>query len=264
MKQSQCCGLAGHLFLNTKRAKGTRCRLSRSADYKSGDAICRYKRLCSKSSFGAESHDANRCFCAQPQINRSYAVALSRPSASEPERERPAKTAGRSRSGSLVNGQLRNSYMLQLLANWYYSRYAPNICRCCGSNFVIPMKSPVFLLGLALLTAPSCAQNAALGNGKVTVTVQPGARQTFAGLGVSEGNWGLDYQKLSVGERGQIAKMLFGDLKLTSLRLWINLNEYAPDEKTRTTAEFRARYIASGFARRRPQKRRRGIVARAR
>ncbi len=89
--------------------------------------------------------------------------------------------------------------------------------------------------------------NVARAGEAVTVTVQNGARQTFQGLGVSQGNWGRDYQKLSAPERAQLSKMLFGDLKLKSLRLWINLNEYAPDDKTRTTADFRARYINSGL-----------------
>ena len=113
------------------------------------------------------------------------------------------------------------------------------------------MKLPVTLFGLALLTAPAFAQAPPAppappaSNEKIVVTVQEGARQTFGGLGVSEGNWGLDYQKLMPPERAQLSRLLFGDLKLKSLRLWINLNEYAPDEKTRDTANFRARYVDS-------------------
>ena len=109
------------------------------------------------------------------------------------------------------------------------------------------MKLPIALLSLALCVAPALAQDEKAVNPAVVISVQPGARQTFAGLGVSQGNWGRDYQKLTAGERAQLSQMLFGDLKLTSLRMWLNLNEYAPDEKTRTTADFRARYIDSGL-----------------
>ena len=105
------------------------------------------------------------------------------------------------------------------------------------------MKLHITALALALLSAPAFAQN----HSRVTVTVQSGARQTFGGLGVSQGNWGRDYQKLGAPERAQLSKMLFGDLKLKSLRLWINLNEYAPDKTTRDTTDFRARYLDSGL-----------------
>ena len=104
------------------------------------------------------------------------------------------------------------------------------------------MKFPLAALALALIAAPVFAQNAT-----VAVTVAPGARQTFAGLGVSQGNWGRDYQKLSAPERAQLSQTLFGELKIKSLRLWLNLDEYAPDPTTRTTADFRARTIDSGL-----------------
>lgn len=81
----------------------------------------------------------------------------------------------------------------------------------------------------------------------VSITVQPGARQSFAGLGASLGNWGLDYQKLSATERARLSRMLWHDLNMKSLRLWINLNEYAPDPKTRDIQNFKARYIDSGL-----------------
>ena len=104
---------------------------------------------------------------------------------------------------------------------------------------------PLVCLALALPLAAAFPSNCARANEAVTVTVQSGGRQTFQGLGVSQGNWGRDYQKLSAPERAQLSQMLFGDLKLKSLRLWLNLNEYAPDAKTRDTKDFRARYLDS-------------------
>ena len=81
----------------------------------------------------------------------------------------------------------------------------------------------------------------------VTITIQPGARQRFAGLGVSLGNWGRDYQKLTGPEREELSRMLWGGLRLRSLRLWINLNEYAPTPGRRLIGEFRERYVDSGI-----------------
>ena len=92
----------------------------------------------------------------------------------------------------------------------------------------------------------------------VTVTVRPGARQTFAGLGVSLGNWGGDYQKLTHVERDRLASLLFGGLRLRSLRLWVNLDEYAPAPDRRELGDFRRRYVASGLI---ADARRHGVAA---
>ena len=82
---------------------------------------------------------------------------------------------------------------------------------------------------------------------KVTITVHPGGRQVFSGLGTSLGNWGGDYQNLTVDERDRLARLLWQGLKMKSLRLWLNLNEYAPTAHERLTTDFRRRYIDSGI-----------------
>ena len=79
----------------------------------------------------------------------------------------------------------------------------------------------------------------------VKISVEAGARQTFAGLGASCGNWGREYQKLSPAERAQLSQMLWRDLGMTSLRLWVNLNEVAPTRGELKTDDFIARYFAS-------------------
>ena len=81
----------------------------------------------------------------------------------------------------------------------------------------------------------------------VTITVQSGGRQTFAGFGTSLGNWGGDYQKLAAAERDRLAGLLWGGLRMKCIRLWINLDEYAPQPGKRLTADFRSRYIDSGI-----------------
>jgi len=79
----------------------------------------------------------------------------------------------------------------------------------------------------------------------ITVTVAPGARQAFAGLGTSEGNWRYDYQKLSARERLSLSQLVFGELKMKTLRLWLNLDEFQPTPGAHDIADFRARYIDS-------------------
>ncbi|RZA16431.1 MAG: hypothetical protein EOP10_24580, partial [Proteobacteria bacterium] len=99
---------------------------------------------------------------------------------------------------------------------------------------------------LALLLLLATAANA---QQKVTITAHPGERQTFAGLGTSLGNWGRDYQKLTVGQQQELSDSLWRQLNMKSLRLWLNLNEYAPKPGERLTADFKARYIDSGIVR---------------
>lgn len=107
-----------------------------------------------------------------------------------------------------------------------------------------------FLPILSILTAiffTSGLQAAPKKSASIAITIAPGARQPFAGLGTSIGNWGGDYQKLTPGERARLSRFVFGGLKLKSLRLWLNLNEYAPVRGARLSAGFRARYIDSGL-----------------
>ncbi len=101
------------------------------------------------------------------------------------------------------------------------------------------------LLAANLLLVAGCAAQAQ--SVPVSITVHSEPRQTFGGLGASLGNWGLDYQKLQPAERAQMSKLLWGDLHMKTLRLWLNLNEYAPTPTERLTANFRARYIDSGI-----------------
>lgn len=81
----------------------------------------------------------------------------------------------------------------------------------------------------------------------LTITVTPGERQVFGGLGGGTGNWNRDYQKLTEEERTQLSEMIWSGLGMKSLRLWLNLNEYAPKPGDRLTDDFKARYIDSGL-----------------
>lgn len=92
-----------------------------------------------------------------------------------------------------------------------------------------------------------CAAHAQPQGVPVSIQVEPGARQTFAGFGTSIGNWGRDYQKLAPAQRADLSKRMWDDLHFKTLRMWQNLNEYAPTKTERTTADFKARYIHSGI-----------------
>ena len=81
----------------------------------------------------------------------------------------------------------------------------------------------------------------------VTITVGTQARQSFAGLGASSGNWGHQYAQLTSQERTTLSRLLWRDLKMKTLRLWMNTDEFAPTSSTRNLAIFRAQYIDSGL-----------------
>lgn len=80
----------------------------------------------------------------------------------------------------------------------------------------------------------------------ITISVQAGERQTFAGLGASAGNWGGEYQSLSPSERAQLSRKLWRDLHFKIFRLWFNVDEYSPERGTHDLARFRNQYVQSG------------------
>ncbi len=91
------------------------------------------------------------------------------------------------------------------------------------------------------------AQTAPAPPAAVTITVQMGARQTFAGLGASALNFGHEYQTLTQGQRKTVSRMLWHDLRFTTLRVWVNMDKYAPTPGVRDMTEFRGCYVDSGL-----------------
>ena len=81
----------------------------------------------------------------------------------------------------------------------------------------------------------------------VTLTVQPGVRQTFAGIGISQNNFQSPYNKLPPERRALLARLLFGDLHLKILRLWWDVPTYAPPGGPRNAAPFVEAYVQSGI-----------------
>ena len=110
--------------------------------------------------------------------------------------------------------------------------------------------SPLNLLRLFALTvpclAPVRAQAAPLPT-PVAVTVQPGARQAFAGFGASGLNFGREYQTLTVAQRQTLSRRLWHDLGFKTLRLWFNTDQYAPRLGAHDLSQFRGCYVDSGM-----------------
>lgn len=82
----------------------------------------------------------------------------------------------------------------------------------------------------------------------VTITVEPGARQTFGGFGASQANWhhgGLAYQKLHRADQLKLSGLVWRDLNLRVQRVWLDLDVYAPTEAGRDPSQFVSRYVTS-------------------
>lgn len=80
----------------------------------------------------------------------------------------------------------------------------------------------------------------------ITISVPPGARQTFGGFGTSMGNWGGEYQSLPGPQRTHLARMLWHDLNFKIFRLWFNVDDYSPTRGAHDLSLFRKQYIRSG------------------
>ncbi len=114
------------------------------------------------------------------------------------------------------------------------------------SGYTVPMR-PIFRTVLALCAA-TCLVNSPLraqAPVPVTITVASGARQTFHGFGASALNFGREYQTLSPAERQTLSRTLWHDLGFRTLRLWLNLNKYAPAPGAHDLSEFRGCYVDS-------------------
>ncbi len=98
-----------------------------------------------------------------------------------------------------------------------------------------------------LLASQPCQAQTAPAPSPITITVQPGARQTFRGFGASGLNFGGEYQALTPAQRRALSKTLWHDLKFTTLRLWLNTDQYAPTPGARDMAQFRGCYVDSGL-----------------
>ncbi len=114
------------------------------------------------------------------------------------------------------------------------------------------MTMKTILYALSVIASPVLAggvgaQTQAPAPATVTITVQPGARQTFQGFGASALNFGHEYQALPRAQRQTLSRMLWHDLRFTTLRVWLNTDKYAPVPGAHDMTEFRGCYVDSGL-----------------
>jgi O-glycosyl hydrolase len=110
----------------------------------------------------------------------------------------------------------------------------------------------LLFLGCSLFAARGDAQNHAGGFAEgqpasVTITVEPGARQCFAGFGASLGNWNGEYQQLPATNRAELSTKLWHDLNFKILRLWFNTFQFRPQPGAHDLSQFRKSYVDSGL-----------------
>lgn len=105
--------------------------------------------------------------------------------------------------------------------------------------------------GLLLLTLTAQAQSQTLPMQSVRITVEPGARQTFRGLGVSEFNYGGPgagtFDKLTPERRALLWRLTYRDLNVKTVRLWYDPAEASPESGKLDVSRFTASFVKSGL-----------------
>ena len=106
---------------------------------------------------------------------------------------------------------------------------------------------PFFLACLLFARSASAQTPGPTALTPVTITVQPGARQTFRGFGASGLNFGHEYQTLTLAQRQALSGRLWRGLRFKTLRLWFNTDQYAPTPGAHDLSQFRGNYVDSGM-----------------
>lgn len=112
--------------------------------------------------------------------------------------------------------------------------------------------SPLLILAACLgLARTAHAQASPPAPTAVTITAQPGARQTFRGFGVSEFNYGSPgagtFDKLTPERRALLWRLLYHDLRLKTLRLWYDPATASPAPGKIDVSGFVRSYLTSGL-----------------
>ena len=108
------------------------------------------------------------------------------------------------------------------------------------------LNSTRFLL-LAIATLLSTTVRAQTAAVPVTIDVAPGARQIFAGFGVSTGNWGGEYQALPRARQQELSRLLWRDMNVKIFRMWLNTYQFRPTAGAHDLSQFRKNYVDSGL-----------------
>ena len=99
-------------------------------------------------------------------------------------------------------------------------------------------------LVLALLLAVATVARAST---PLTITMHPGARQTFQGFGASLAESPGPYGRISQADRDTLARLVWQDCRFRILRLWFSPPAFAPHPGERDSAEFLRDYVTSGM-----------------
>lgn len=105
----------------------------------------------------------------------------------------------------------------------------------------------ILTLALAAFALFSMTTRSQAENTNITISVGSEPQQKFAGFGASLGNWGYTYQKLSPADRATLSRSLWRDLKFKTLRLWFNMDQYAPTAGAHDMSQFMGCYVDSGI-----------------
>ena len=100
------------------------------------------------------------------------------------------------------------------------------------------MKALLCAVLILILTVPIQAQEKPA---SLTITVQPGARQTFAGLGASLFRFtpSADYNRqLTRAQQRALPRLLWHDARFRSVRLWIHPDDFLPAPDARNIAPY--------------------------
>ena len=104
-------------------------------------------------------------------------------------------------------------------------------------------------LGLLAFAPVKTAAQASATNTLVTITVEAGARQKFAGLGASVFPWttaALYKTQVTPAQDKEMVRLLWKDAHFRSVRVWFHPNDYAPKPGERRVAFYVDGYVKTG------------------
>ena len=107
----------------------------------------------------------------------------------------------------------------------------------------------VYFLALTALCLSALAPEFSRAQTPVTITVEAGGRQKFAGLGASVFPWttaALYKTQVTPAKDKEMARLLWKEAHFRSVRVWFKPNDYAPKPGERKIAFYVDGYVKTG------------------